>query len=38
LRVRAYLALGTGTQMLWSCAPTANQGDLFGTALADLGT
>ena len=33
----AYLALGTGVQTIWSCVPTANAGDLFGYALADLG-
>ncbi len=30
----AFLASGVGTQTLWSLAPTANQGDLFGSALA----
>ncbi|MBK8179926.1 MAG: FG-GAP repeat protein [Planctomycetes bacterium] len=33
----AYLATGTGTQTLWSVVPTANPGDQFGYALADLG-
>jgi hypothetical protein len=32
-----YLASGNGSQILWSLAPTANQGDLFGTAIADVG-
>ena len=30
----AFLASGVGTQTLWSLAPTANQGDLFGSAIA----
>jgi len=33
----AYLAFGTGTQTLWSVAPTANPGDLFGYAIANVG-
>jgi hypothetical protein len=33
----AYLASGTGTQTLWALAPTANPGDLFGFAVADIG-
>jgi hypothetical protein len=33
----AYLAFGSGTQTLWSLAPSANPGDLFGTAIADVG-
>jgi hypothetical protein len=32
-----YLASGAGSAILWSLAPTANQGDLFGFALADVG-
>jgi hypothetical protein len=32
-----YLASGSGTQLLWSLAPTANVGDGFGAALADVG-
>ena len=33
----AYLALGTGALTLWSIAPPATQGDMFGFALDDLG-
>ncbi len=33
----AFLANGVGAQTLWSLAPTANQGDLFGATLADVG-
>jgi hypothetical protein len=33
----AFLASGNGAQTLWSLAPTANQGDLFGSTLADVG-
>jgi glycosylphosphatidylinositol phospholipase D len=33
----AYLAFGTGTQTLWSVQPTANPGDRFGFALANVG-
>ncbi|MCC7015520.1 MAG: FG-GAP repeat protein [Planctomycetes bacterium] len=33
----AFLATGAGTQTLWSLAPTANPGDKFGFALADVG-
>lgn len=33
----AYLATGQGSPTLWSLAPTANPGDKFGFALADLG-
>ena len=33
----AYVALGGGTQTLWSVTPTTSQGDLFGYALAEIG-
>ncbi len=33
----AFLGTGTGAQILWFCAPTANQGDLFGAAIVDVG-
>lgn len=33
----AYLASGAGTQTLWSIAPAASPGDLFGFAIADMG-
>ena len=33
----AYLATGTGTQTLWSVAPPANPGDLFGFVIAEIG-
>jgi hypothetical protein len=33
----AFLGFGIGAQHLWSLAPTANQGDLFGFAIADVG-
>jgi hypothetical protein len=33
----AYLATGAGTQTLWSVAPSANPGDLFGFTIADVG-
>jgi hypothetical protein len=32
-----FLATGTGVQTLWSLVPSANAGDRFGTALADVG-
>jgi hypothetical protein len=33
----AFLANGTGASILWTLAPPANQSDLFGAALADVG-
>jgi hypothetical protein len=33
----AFLGTGGGASILWTCAPTANQGDLFGYAIADVG-
>jgi hypothetical protein len=30
----AFLGTGTGAPILWTCAPTANPGDLFGSAIA----
>lgn len=33
----AHLATGSGAQILWTLAPTANAGDNFGFALADVG-
>jgi hypothetical protein len=33
----SFLATGAGSSMLWSARALANQGDLFGTRLADIG-
>lgn len=33
----AFLATGVGAHASWSLAPAANQGDLFGSAWADMG-